>query len=838
MGNEKIELNERGIYVDGAYRVMLCGSLFYFRMPRAVWHDRIAKLKAAGYNCVDVYFPWNYHERADGSFDFGGERDIAFFLEELKAAGLYVIARPGPYICSEWNGGAIPSRILESGMPIRCADERFLAETERWYRAVLGVIRPYLYPNGSVVLVQLDNELDFFDCPDPEAYISRLAEFAKAAGVNVPLFCCAGQYDVARAGGLTAGVEATMNCYPDSTDASFDAELNEYARKFAAAGKPLLISETNRDHFLLRRELSCGSKLLGAYNQVAGTNFDYNQAVNNWGSPDAMIATEYDFGSMIDAAGGIRAEAEEAALFSAFLRTAGEALASAQPADPVPAQASFRTADGGLRTLALGGGGYAVCAANFCTEGEGDVEFTLCGKTVRGKVPALRAPFFLVGLDLAPRGIPARLTQANCEPVLATQSELVFYAEGEGKVGLDFGSGEEIFTQNGSTHGVNVRFVSRSEALALVAPAVKVAEYTSRPLGGYRKAELPATRKLSAKRGTWFGALGIREGSAEYAVTVPAGLPLFIEHPCDMLRVRSDRKRGETVFADGRDVIVPANGTGRYKVTVEKWGNSNFDDSQSPAIRIACRKGAASFGAVREEQKIGRCDFRLLERYGEETLPPFGKFPVRLSVDKWNSTRKPVVCAYTLPVVRRTGRLILKTSELTDVAVYLDGALLGECDFGTFELTNHLPSGEEHALTLVYRKHKWTQYVGDARLLHIDPVRPRAVRVCTEAEMCAPHASGEEVPLPAKIDGSAAFSVRPGLKGEGYLVFHGKNVKLTCTANGRVIGRLILGWTHAPTLCGGDHTKLYLHPDWEEVYICAEALGKGARLDGAEILTR
>lgn len=48
MGNEKIELNERGIYVDGAYRVMLCGSLFYFRMPRAVWHDRIAKLKAAG----------------------------------------------------------------------------------------------------------------------------------------------------------------------------------------------------------------------------------------------------------------------------------------------------------------------------------------------------------------------------------------------------------------------------------------------------------------------------------------------------------------------------------------------------------------------------------------------------------------------------------------------------------------------------------------------------------------------------------------------------------------------------------------------------------------------
>ena len=126
-----VQLTEKGVLIGDRYEVLLCGSLFYFRLPRAVWHERIEKLKKTGYNCVDVYFPWNYHEREDGTFDFTGEKDISAFLGELRDAGLFVIARPGPYICSEWSGGGLPARILESDMPIRCADERYLKEVER-----------------------------------------------------------------------------------------------------------------------------------------------------------------------------------------------------------------------------------------------------------------------------------------------------------------------------------------------------------------------------------------------------------------------------------------------------------------------------------------------------------------------------------------------------------------------------------------------------------------------------------------------------------------------------------------------------------------------------------
>ena len=169
-----VNLTKYGVKLGSKYEVLLCGSLFYFRLPRAVWADRIRKLKAAGYNCVDVYFPWNYHEKADGSFDFSGERDVRYFLEELKAAGMYVIARPGPYICSEWDGGALPARILESGMPIRCDNAAFLAEVEKWYGAILPVIAPYTYDNGgTIILCSLKTSLTFSIVPRPQR-ISRV----------------------------------------------------------------------------------------------------------------------------------------------------------------------------------------------------------------------------------------------------------------------------------------------------------------------------------------------------------------------------------------------------------------------------------------------------------------------------------------------------------------------------------------------------------------------------------------------------------------------------------------------------------------------------------------
>ena len=834
-----VNLTSNGIRLGSRYEVLLCGSLFYFRLPRAVWKDRIKKLKAAGYNCIDVYFPWNYHERADGSFDFTGERDVRYFLEELKAEGMYVIARPGPYICSEWNGGALPARILESGMPIRCDNAAFLAEVEKWYRNILSVIAPFTYENGgTVILLQLENELDFFDCPAPEAYISRLLSLARTYIKDIPCFCCAGQFDVARAGGLTGGVEATLNCYPDSADPSFDKELQGYAFRFMERGKPLLVSETNRDHFLLRRELSCGSKLLGAYNQVAGINFEYHQAINNWGSPDAMIATNYDFESLIDVAGEFRPEVEESVLFAAVLKTLNQAMAAALPLKETvtPASGTFVTAEGGLRVLGLEGGGAAVCVPNFSTE-RGNIEFSYGGHSVKGEVPAKCAPFYLFDYNLSPFGIPAVLTKANCEPICIHDGELVFYSEGAPEIGLDFGGGEQLITSDKTVNGVTVSFLARAQALAFLgAPACK--RYTAKPFDAFSAAQLPAWRDVCAEKQMNFGALGINEGTAAYSLQIPAGKALFVEHPCDIMHITADGVRGDTKYVDGRDVVVPPSESGNYEVVIEKWGHSNFDDSQSPSIRIASKKGALSFGVVESEEIVQRCDFRLLDEYGAKTIDLKDIFPVRLGVDKWNSTRKPVICAYTLNVTRTAERLIVKTTESVDIAIYLDGKLLGECDFGTFELTQYLKQGQTGALTLVYRKHMWTQNVGNVRLLHINPVAPKGIRVQTQQEMCTMSGGGQALSLPLKVASETALYAQVPVEKECFLQFKGKNVKLTCVVDNRVVGRLVLDWTHAPALHGGDFTQLYLCPDWSgKLYILVEPLGEDATLSGAEILS-
>ncbi len=827
--SKTVTLSKRGIMIGGKHEVLLCASLFYFRLPRAVWRDRISKLKRVGYNCVDVYFPWNYHEREDGSFDFEGERDVGAFLEELKCAGIYAVARPGPYICSEWDGGALPARILESGIPIRCDDSRFLAETEKWYRAVLHEIAPYTYGNGgTVILLQLENELDFFDCPDPQAYISRLAAIARESISDIPFFCCAGQYGLTRAGAFTAGVEGTLNCYPDSMDPTFDSELAGYALRFAADGKPLMVTETNRDHFLLRRELSAGAKLLGAYCQVAGVNFGHRQAINNWGRPDSMIVTVYDFESMIDAAGAFRPEAEEGALFAAFLRVAGEAVAAAEPSPEtvIPEFCSFRTAEGGLRVLNLPGGGAAVCAPDFSEDGE--VAFTCRGIRIEGGVAKGTAPFFLFGLDLSAHGIGATLTRANAEPIFADKENLVFYAPFPPMAGLDFGDGETILTRDGDVHGVHVRFVGRKEALGIVAGGLSAAAYASKPFTEFFTAELPPERAAS---GCSFSSLGIEEGRAVYTLR-PAGASLFLEHPCDIMTVTADGKRGDTLFADGRDVVLPP--CGEAEIVVEKWGHCNFDDPQSPALRTSSKKGVSAFYEIDFEETIGRCDFTLLDSYGDERVDLGHGYPIRIGVEKWNSTRKPVVCAYTLPARKRSERMVLQTTEACDVAVYLDGALAGECDFGTFDLSPYFGE-EERLLTLVYRKRVWTQEVGSARILHMHRVQPLSVRVRTERELVQTGNRGEQIALPLPVGKERALYASLPKGKERYLKFTGKNVKLTCVMDGKVIGRLICGWDHAPALEGGDPALLYLCPAWSgELYLLAEALGEGAVLEGAE----
>ena len=214
-----VRLEQDGVCINGTYKILLASSLFYFRIPRERWEERMLLLKAAGYNAIDVYFPWNFHEILPGVWDFSGQRDVKCFLELAAKHKLFVIARPGPYICSEWDGGALPPWLWVEGVPVRQDHPDFLSRIGAWYSHILPVIAPFqITEGGTVICMQIENELDFFDCKSPVTYMEKLMGKALSSGITVPLFYCCGQNDLLRGGGLTKGLYTAFNVYAASDD--------------------------------------------------------------------------------------------------------------------------------------------------------------------------------------------------------------------------------------------------------------------------------------------------------------------------------------------------------------------------------------------------------------------------------------------------------------------------------------------------------------------------------------------------------------------------------------------------------------------------------------------
>ena len=108
--------------LNGVPTKLYSGAIHYFRVPKQYWYDRLMKLKSAGLNGVETYVPWNLHESKPGKFDFSGDLDLEHFLSVAKKLDLFVLLRPGPYICSEWDWGGLPYWLLQERKKIRFCD--------------------------------------------------------------------------------------------------------------------------------------------------------------------------------------------------------------------------------------------------------------------------------------------------------------------------------------------------------------------------------------------------------------------------------------------------------------------------------------------------------------------------------------------------------------------------------------------------------------------------------------------------------------------------------------------------------------------------------------------
>ncbi|MBB4984312.1 hypothetical protein GGE06_005258 [Streptomyces sp. SFB5A] len=124
-----LQTDQAGFLLDGHPFRILSGGLHYFRVHPDQWQDRLRKARLMGLNTVETYVPWNLHQPRPDRFVMDAGLDLPRFLDLAAAEGLHVLLRPGPYICAEWEGGGIPSRLLaEPDIRLRTRDPRFPAQ--------------------------------------------------------------------------------------------------------------------------------------------------------------------------------------------------------------------------------------------------------------------------------------------------------------------------------------------------------------------------------------------------------------------------------------------------------------------------------------------------------------------------------------------------------------------------------------------------------------------------------------------------------------------------------------------------------------------------------------
>ena len=339
-GDCRFAIGESEFIVDGKPFLIRCGEIHFARVPRPYWRHRLQMCRAMGLNAVCAYVFWNYHEQQPGIYDFTGERDVAAFCRMAQEEGLWVILRPGPYVCAEWDFGGLPWWLLkdgEDGVRVRTIDPRFLVPAKRFLARLGQELAPLQVTRGGpILMVQVENEYGSFG--KDANYMGELAKAMREAGFEVQLFACNGP-------GLTGngridGVFDVVN-FGSNPAGSFAA-----LRKFRKTG-PLMNGEYypawfdtwGEGHHLKQAEKVCeeiGWMLehrasFSIYMAHGGTTFGWWAGGN---TPYKPQTSSYDYDAPISESGEATAKFHRLrALFERHFN-AGEVLPAVP--DPIP----------------------------------------------------------------------------------------------------------------------------------------------------------------------------------------------------------------------------------------------------------------------------------------------------------------------------------------------------------------------------------------------------------------------------------------------------------------------------------------------------------------------
>jgi beta-galactosidase GanA len=351
---KQVSYDHYSVIIGGRRVLLWAGEFDYYRLPSpSLWIDRLEEMKAAGFNAVSIYFDWDYHSAAPGVYNFAGVRDINRLLNDAQRVGLYVIARPGPYINAETDAGGLAGWLASEPAGSRTDDPQYLAAADQWLSEIDPIIAAHqITRGGDVILYQIENEYGYTD-PSGEAYFKNLESQAEQYGIDVPTYTNnVGGF----ANGWSPGTPGAPDLngsdqYPEAFDCSRTNVFNsppvltgdhnpntplmvpEYQGgsfdSWGGVGYPdcAVMTGPNFENTFYKYYIAQGATMQSIYMTVGGTDWGFN--------PAPFMYTSYDYGSPISEPGTLSFKYPELKLVGEM----SQALPDLTQTDQVPAPA-------------------------------------------------------------------------------------------------------------------------------------------------------------------------------------------------------------------------------------------------------------------------------------------------------------------------------------------------------------------------------------------------------------------------------------------------------------------------------------------------------------------
>lgn len=304
-------IGDKTFLLDGKPFLIKAAEMHYTRIPAEYWEHRIQMCKALGMNTICIYAFWNIHEQKEGEFDFKGQNDIAAFCRLAQKHGMYIMLRPGPYVCSEWEMGGLPWWLLKKkDIKLRTNDVYFLERTKLFMNEIgkeladLQVSR-----GGNIIMVQVENEYGAY-ATDKE-YIANIRDIVKGAGfTDVPLFQCDWSSTFQR-----NGLDDLVWTINFGTGANIDAQFKKLQE--ARPNAPLMCSEFWSgwfDHWGRKHETRDAETMVSGIKDMLDRHISFSLYMTHggtifghWGGANSpaysAMCSSYDYDAPISEAG-------------------------------------------------------------------------------------------------------------------------------------------------------------------------------------------------------------------------------------------------------------------------------------------------------------------------------------------------------------------------------------------------------------------------------------------------------------------------------------------------------------------------------------------------------